>query len=88
MYLGRRGRSVPHLPDYISYGAYLYAFPIQQTLVALLDRSLGPWSLTALSLPPTIICGILSRRLIERPTQRRRRERGIQPRTVATAEAR
>ena len=80
MYLGLT-RPVLRLPDDISYGAYLYAFPIQQTLVALLDRSLGPWSLTVFSLPPTIICGILSRRLIEHSTQRHHRAHGDYPRT-------
>lgn len=64
---------VLRLPDDISYGTYRYAFPIQQTLVALIGASLGPWRLTALALPPTLLCAILSRRFDERPTLRRRR---------------
>ena len=77
LYLGFT-RPLVRLPDDVSYGAYLYAFPIQQTLVALIgpaiSPAISPWALTALALPPTLACAILSRRLVERPTQRRRRD--------------
>ena len=47
----------------ISYGTYLYAFPIAQTLLAYLP--LTPLQLIALATPPTLLCAALSRRLIE-----------------------
>jgi peptidoglycan/LPS O-acetylase OafA/YrhL len=52
------------LGDY-SYGIYLLAFPVQQTIVSL-SHGVKPWELTALSLPPTIILAALSWHLVER----------------------
>ena len=51
----------------VSYGAYLYAFPIQQTVVAWLGPEIGPLGLIAVSLPPALLCASLSRRFIEAP---------------------
>lgn len=53
------------LGDY-SYGTYIYGFPVQQTIVALLP-SVSPLDLMALSLPAAILLGALSWHLVERP---------------------
>ena len=53
----------------ISYGTYLYAFPIAQTLLVLLP--LTPLDLIVLGAPLTLLVAVLSRHLIERPFLRR-----------------
>jgi peptidoglycan/LPS O-acetylase OafA/YrhL len=64
----RTGRLV-HLPrrwgDY-SYGIYVYAFPIQQTVIALL-QPLSPWVLFLIATPPTAGAAVLSWHFVERP---------------------
>ncbi len=51
----------------ISYGVYLYAFPIQQLLVPLSLKSPVPWLTNlALALPLTILAGVTSWLLVER----------------------
>lgn len=57
----------------ISYGVYLYAFPLEQALVAAareLGVSLGPLSLAAGAAPVAALCGWASSRWIERPALR------------------
>lgn len=49
-----------------SYGTYLYAFAVQQAIVALVP-GIDPVVLTLLSAPPAILLGILSWRFVERP---------------------
>jgi peptidoglycan/LPS O-acetylase OafA/YrhL len=51
--------------DY-SYGIYLYAFPIQQLVVALAPGQPFCWTNMLLSAPPTIICAVLSWHLVEK----------------------
>lgn len=58
-------RRYNRLGDY-SYGVYIYAFPVQQAAVALAP-GLSPWSLVAISFPPTLLLAILSWRFIESP---------------------
>ena len=50
----------------LSYGTYLWAFPLQQALAALLP-GIGPLGLFAAALGPTLLCAALSWRLVERP---------------------
>ena len=57
----------------LSYGTYLFAFPIQQSIVALLGPGLGPLRLTLLAIPATLVCAALSWRLVERPSLRLKR---------------
>lgn len=52
------------LPD-VSYGVYLYGWPIQKILVAAGVRD--GWSLFALALPISLVLGYASHRLVERP---------------------
>ena len=49
----------------VSYGTYLYAFPVAQTLLVFLP--LTPVLLVALGAPLTLVCAALSRRLVELP---------------------
>lgn len=53
------------LGDY-SYGIYVYAFPIQGLVVWLFGPQ-DPLFNMAVSLPPTVLCGVLSWYLIEEP---------------------
>ena len=50
----------------ISYGVYLYAFPIQQSLVYWLDIR-EPMVLFPVALSLTVVCGLVSWKLIEKP---------------------
>jgi peptidoglycan/LPS O-acetylase OafA/YrhL len=50
--------------DY-SYGMYIYAFPVQQWTVALW-AGIGTWTLTAVSIPVTLVFAALSWHLIEK----------------------
>ncbi|MCV6546637.1 MAG: acyltransferase [Cohaesibacter sp.] len=61
------------LPD-ISYGIYIYGFPVQQGLSALYAQSLGFWTLTALSLLITVLLAIFSWYAIEHPSLTRKRQ--------------
>ncbi|MGR8929523.1 MAG: acyltransferase family protein [Gammaproteobacteria bacterium] len=49
-----------------SYGAYLYAFPIQQLCVMAYGGSMPPMLLFAVSLPSSLIAGLLSWHLVEK----------------------
>lgn len=49
-----------------SYGLFLFGFPVQQSTVACLP-TLSPIELTAISLPLTLLCAMLSWYLIEKP---------------------
>jgi peptidoglycan/LPS O-acetylase OafA/YrhL len=69
----------------VSYGLYLLAFPVQQTIVHVLGRDVSPLAVIALSLPITYALAMLSWRLVEKPALRlkdaaagRRRERAAQ----------
>lgn len=54
-------------PGDVSYGLYLYAFPVQQALIASLGSSLAPGELFILALPITYLLALASWRLVERP---------------------
>ena len=56
----------------ISYGVYVYAFPIQQVLVPFSLRWEHPWMVNiAVSLPLTLLAGTLSWLIVEQPMLRR-----------------
>lgn len=56
----------------ISYGTYLYAFPIQQLMFSLVGGR--PWLMTAISLPLTLLAATVSWLVIERPALRMKRK--------------
>jgi peptidoglycan/LPS O-acetylase OafA/YrhL len=60
---GGRIRAYNRLGDY-SYGVYIYAYPTQQTFVALVP-GISPWLLIVLSAPATLAQSALSWRFIE-----------------------
>ncbi|WP_099508694.1 acyltransferase family protein [Microvirga ossetica] len=51
----------------LSYGAYLYAFPVQQSLIQISGGSIAPLRLTAYALPIVLALAWLSFHLIEKP---------------------
>jgi peptidoglycan/LPS O-acetylase OafA/YrhL len=58
-------RGYNRVGDY-SYGLYLYAFPIQQALAALLP-GIGLWSMVALATLGTTLCAVASWHMVEKP---------------------
>jgi len=68
----------------VSYGLYLYAFPVQQALVASLGAGLGPLAMFALAFPITYVLAFGSWRLVERPAL----ERKPNPGTFITPQSR
>ena len=71
----------------LSYGVYLYAFPVQQAVIAWHDRPIGPEHLTVVATPIVLACAALSWWAIERPALLlkgpRRRSRGLPAENVA-----
>lgn len=57
-------------PGDVSYGLYIYAFPIQQAAIVLLGARTTPWRVLAYTGPVIYICALLSWRLIEAPALR------------------
>jgi len=55
----------------ISYGVYIYAWPLQQLTVMAFQSVFGlppsPWVLAAIALPPVVLAGYLSWILVEKP---------------------
>jgi peptidoglycan/LPS O-acetylase OafA/YrhL len=49
----------------VSYGTYLYAFPIQQMMMVLMPKATA-WPVVALSLPAAIVAGFVSWHLVEK----------------------
>jgi peptidoglycan/LPS O-acetylase OafA/YrhL len=76
-------------PGDVSYGIYVYAFPVQQSVAALWGPGLRPGVMLAIALPVTYALALLSWRLIERPALRRKRYRGagIAPSVVPSPSA-
>jgi peptidoglycan/LPS O-acetylase OafA/YrhL len=65
--------------DY-SYGVYIYAFPIQQTVALLMPRPMEWTTNLAVALPLTLACGALSWHLVEHPALRlKRRDQASAP---------
>lgn len=50
-----------------SYGIYVWAFPVQQTISCLMLDKLNIYSYMAITFAITLLCGILSFKLIEKP---------------------
>ena len=51
----------------LSYGLYIYAWPIQQWIVAVTGNAVGPWTLTAITVPVVGMLAFASWHLLERP---------------------
>jgi len=87
LFLGHRGlawtRRLTAGGD-VSYGLYIYAFPVEQALVALYPH-LGWATLVMSSLAATYLLALASWRLVERPSLRLKRL--VSPRSPAAARA-
>ncbi|WP_338870440.1 acyltransferase [Myxococcus stipitatus] len=59
-----------------SYGVYIYAFPVQQAVTALVGGPMPWWQNALLSFPPTLLLGFLSWRFVERWALRVKRRSG------------
>jgi peptidoglycan/LPS O-acetylase OafA/YrhL len=81
-YLSVRWIKLPRLFGDYSYGIYVYAFPVQQTVSYLAHPSSG-WTLFAISMPITAIVAVASWHLVERRALdlKRRLVRAATPRT-------
>jgi peptidoglycan/LPS O-acetylase OafA/YrhL len=61
-------RNPPRLPfGDLSYGVYLFHFPIEQTVMHFCPGAGTWWRLTLITLPPTFACAWLSWNLVEQP---------------------
>jgi peptidoglycan/LPS O-acetylase OafA/YrhL len=69
----------------VSYGVYVYAFPVQQSLWAIWHPGLGPGVMFAVAAPVTYLLALLSWRVIERPALRLKRRDPRPRRAVVSA---
>jgi peptidoglycan/LPS O-acetylase OafA/YrhL len=69
-------------PGDVSYGVYVYAFPVQQSLWVLWGSGLRPGVMFAIAAPLTYLLALLSWRVIERPALRLKR-RGQRPQVAS-----
>lgn len=58
----------------VSYGTYIYAFPVQQTIAALIP-SVSWWFMTVIAIPVVLIFAYASWHLVEKPAMRAKRFR-------------
>lgn len=56
----------------ISYGVYVFAWPIQQWAIATTPACSNPWVLAAVSIPVSMLFGVVSWNLVEKPAMRLR----------------
>jgi peptidoglycan/LPS O-acetylase OafA/YrhL len=68
------GRVVTRFGD-ASYGVYIWAFPVQQTIVQVLGHDVSPWVVIAVATPIVYALAQLSWHLIEAPSLRRKPKR-------------
>jgi peptidoglycan/LPS O-acetylase OafA/YrhL len=65
------GRTFTRFGD-ASYGLYIWAFPVQQTIVQVAGPDTSPWVVIVVATPIVWVLAILSWRLVERPALRRK----------------
>lgn len=65
------GRTLTRFGD-ASYGVYIWAFPVQQTIVQVGGPDTSPWTIILLATPVVWLLAIASWRLVERPALRRK----------------
>ena len=63
------GRTLTRFGD-ASYGVYIWAFPVQQTIIQVAGADASPWLVLAVATPVVWLLAIASWRLIERPALR------------------
>lgn len=60
----------------LSYGAYIFAFPVQQAMVSIFENRIGPLTLMAVSMPTTLMMATISWHLVEKRAIKMRRRLG------------
>ena len=65
------GRALTRFGD-TSYGLYIWAFPVQQTVIQVLGGDIHPWVVIGLATPVVWLLALASWRLVERPALRRK----------------
>ena len=72
IYLGEAGwlTRLIHPKTDLSYGVYIYGWPMQQIMFDIFGRNLGPYQLTLTALPVAVLIATGSWHLIERPAIR------------------
>ncbi|WP_322069977.1 acyltransferase family protein [Paraburkholderia bannensis] len=80
----KAGKAVARMGDY-SYGLYLYAFPVSQTVSWVTKHELNLYAQMALTFFATLILAALSWHLIERPALMLKRSAPVDGRAVASA---
>lgn len=68
------GRSLTKFGD-ASYGMYIWAWPVQQTLIQLFDQDISPWLIILIATPVVWTLAMISWHLIEQPALRRKPRR-------------
>ena len=53
--------------EHLSFGLYIYGFPVQQTITFLFGGKVSPWLNMAIALPCALLCAWLSDLCVERP---------------------
>lgn len=82
IYLCKHAPAVPFWKRDISYGTYIYGWPVEQVVMFLglkHGMHLSPWPLFGLSLIPVLVIGYLSSLLIEEPALRLKRRGKSRP---------
>jgi peptidoglycan/LPS O-acetylase OafA/YrhL len=79
-------RRLVHFGD-VSYGLYIYAFPVQQLVAWSIGDDVTPLQIFAVSLPIAWLCGLASWRLVERPALRLKPRAAAAPRPEVVAGA-
>jgi peptidoglycan/LPS O-acetylase OafA/YrhL len=58
----------------VSYGVYLYAFPLEQVVVHLVGPPVSPWAVIGLAAPAILAAALISWRVVEAPSMRLKRQ--------------
>lgn len=68
------GRGLTRFGD-ASYGVYIWAWPIQQTLIQLFDQDISPWLVILIATPVVWTLAMISWHLVEQPALRHKPRR-------------
>lgn len=79
-------RRFVHFGD-VSYGLYIYAFPVQQLVAWGIGGGVQPWQVFVISMPIAWLLGLASWRIVERPALRRKPRAAVAPRPEVVAGA-
>lgn len=72
------------IPNDVSYGLYLYAFPIQQMLYYVTKGQIGFWTMFSATFLLSLVCATISWRLVEAPALRLKRKESYENTRILT----